>query len=112
MKNLRLWTLQNKFQKYTYWTRHSKPTMSDKHAKWLEWMTSIAPKIHASITAEDMAKPLKYTLLATKEEAKEVKSEESSEKEEVKNRTKRKEPEGEREDSEAAVKKTAEQEIK
>jgi len=60
--NIRSWAVQNTFQKYLYWTRHSRPSNGDRHAKWIEWVTSIAPTIHAPLTAESMMKPFKYTL--------------------------------------------------
>lgn len=60
--NLRAWTVQNIFKKYTYWTRQPKPVASDKHAKWLEWTTLIAPTLHAPLRPEDLTKPLKYSL--------------------------------------------------
>lgn len=64
--NLRAWTVQNIFKKYTYWTRQPKPVASDKHAKWLEWTTLIAPTLHAPLRPEDLTKPLKYSLITPK----------------------------------------------
>lgn len=108
--NARVWTLQNKFSNYIYWTRQSKPTKNDKHAKWLEWTTSIGPAIHTPLTAEDLQKPLKYTDLTKKDEN--LKDENKEEVEEVKRVAKRKEPEGSREGDSESTKKATEQEIK
>lgn len=108
--NARVWTLQNKFKNYIYWSRQAKPSRSDKHAKWIEWTTSIAPLIHASLTAEDLTKPLKYTDFSKKENNTTTKDD--VEDEEVKRVAKRKEPTGEREGDDEPTKKVAEVEKK
>ena len=65
--NIRPWSVQNIFQKYTYWTRNAKPSNGDRHAKWIEWATSIAPALHAPLTEESMKHPFKYVLNAPSE---------------------------------------------
>lgn len=38
------------------------PSSADKHAKWLEWVNTISPVLHAPLTTQDLEKPLKYQL--------------------------------------------------
>jgi hypothetical protein len=57
--NIRPWTVQNKFKSYTYWTRNPRPSSNDKHVKWIDWLTKIAPSIHCPT---DLQKPLKFAV--------------------------------------------------
>lgn len=63
--NLRVWSVQNVFSKYTYWTREKKPSTNDKHVKWVEWMNTLAPTLHSSLSDADLQKPLKHVLEPT-----------------------------------------------